>query len=143
MNVETGDLVSDSCSSATLVGTPVAPPTFVVVFSFWSAVLELFNCVADVAEFSTNTDSMSFVVSNSVVESGEDSLFVVSSVVDSISDVAVVDIRGVVSSNVVSSVFDTVSDVAVVEITGNTGVIVVSSNVGEIFGSSVVELHMW
>ena len=115
--VEPGDLVSDSCSSARLVGTPVAPPTFVVVFSFWSAVVELFNCVANVAEFSTNADSLSSVVSNSVVESGDDLLIVV------------------------SSVFDTVSDVAVVEIKGVN--VVVSSDVGEILGSSVVELHMW
>ena len=112
MNVETGDLVSESSSSTTLVGISVSPPIFVIVivFSFWSAVAELLNCVANVAEFSTNADSLSSVVSNSVVES-------------------------------VSSVFDTVSDVAVVEIKGV--IVVVSSDVGEILGSSVVELHMW
>ena len=134
---EREDSVFDSLSSVMVVGisnVPSAVEDFVVVFSLWcvdpttfdsggalDVAVRLLNCVGSIAdaEFSSNsiTDSLSVVVSSSVVGSCNGSLDVV-----------------------VSSVVDTLSDIVVVGIPGN---IVVSFNVDGALISSVVSLQMW
>ena len=128
------DLVSDSMNSVLMVGisnVPSAVEDFVVVFSLWcegvvvvdisgvaNVAVRLLNCVGSIAdaEFSSNsiTDSLFVVFCNGVVGSCNGSLIVV-----------------------VSSVIDALSDIAVV------GNIVVPSNVDEALISSVVSLQMW
>lgn len=140
--VERDDLVFDSMSSVLVVGISKVLSVVVdtvVVFSLWcvdlttgvvvvdisgvaNVVVRLLSCVKNIAdaEFSSNsiTDSLSVVFCNGVVGSYDGSFVVV-----------------------VSSVINTFSDMAVVEIPDN--IAVVSSNVDEALISSVVSLQMW